>query len=609
MLSSPIEDIKNRLDIVEVISSYIKLNKTGANYRAVCPFHTEKTPSFFVSPTRQMWHCFGCGKGGDAFSFVKEIEGVEFGDALRILAQKAGVELKPFKPEFKELTTERTRLYEICELAASFFEKQLGASSAGKEAEKYLLGRGINSDSIKKWRLGYSPDTWQGLMDFLVGRGYKKPEIERAGLIIKKDDGGFYDRFRGRIMFPVFDLSSQVIGFGGRVFAQKDAKETAKYINTPATLLYDKSRTLYGLDKGKVEVRKKDSCILVEGYTDAILSHQAGIINAVAVSGTALTPWHLKILRRYTDNLFISFDMDMAGDSATKRGIDLALSQGFNIRVIVLPEGKDPAELIVKSSSTWEKVVTEAKSIPEFYFETTLNKFDRAKIDGKKEISKILLPMIKKIPNKIEQTFWLQKLVQEISAKEEDLIEEMNKIKLEEEVLGLEPEEIINLPQKSRRNLIEERLITLILRNRKNLEVLNEEDLDYFLPETKKIVSVFQKAQDNEEALRLLIKEDEAQINYLTLKAEILDEISQKDQDIDFKDCLREIKNIETRKSLERISQELRNAEAEKNAKKISLLINEFHQLAKKLSEDNYAQEKKEPVKENDPEGKQDRES
>ena len=585
MISSPIEDIKNRLDIVEVISSYIKLQKAGANYRANCPFHTEKTPSFFVSPARQMWHCFGCGAGHSIFDFVMKIEGIEFGDALRILAQRAGVELKPFHPESKELATHRSRLYEILELACQFFEKQLEGKTIGAEARKYLLGRGISEDSIKKWRLGYSPDVWQGLIDFLASRGYKQPEIENAGLAIKKDAGGFYDRFRGRIMFPIFDINSQVIGFGGRVFTQRDQKEIAKYVNTPATILYDKSRTLYGLEKAKVEIRKQDSCLLAEGYTDAILSHQSGIINAVAVSGTALTPWHLKILRRFTENLLICFDMDLAGDTATKRGIDLAVNQGFNIKVVTLPEGKDPAELAAKSPEALKKAVKEAKSIMEFYFESALKKFDKSKIEGKKGISKILLPVIKKIPNKIEQTFWLQKLSKEINVKEEDLTAEMAKIKLEEEILGLEPEEIINLPSKTRKELIEERLITLLLRSRRGLDSLLPEDLEFLSKDCAEIVSAFQKTEDNEQVFKKLDSKVLERVNCLSLKVEMLDDLSPKDQDIDFKDCLREIKNMEVKSRLEAISQELKSAENENNAKKISSLVAEFHKLAKKLSD------------------------
>jgi DNA primase len=585
MTSTPIDDIKLRLDIVEVISGYIKLTKAGANYRAVCPFHTEKTPSFFVSPARQIWHCFGCSKGGDVFGFIKEIEGVEFGDALRILAQKAGVELKPFRPEMKEMNTQRVRLYEITELAAQFFEKQLESGVGGQEAKKYLLGRGISEESIKSWRLGYGPDTWQGLADFLVSRGYNKTEIERAGLIIKKDDGGYYDRFRGRIMFPIFDLGSQVTGFGGRVFAKKDEKEIAKYINTPATLLYDKSRTLYGLDKAKVDIRKNDSCILVEGYTDAILSHQVLVSNAVAVSGTALTPLQLKILRRYTENLLICFDMDLAGDTATKRGIDLALSQGFNIKVITLPEGKDPADLVVKSPEAWLEAVKNAKSILEFYFETTLTKFDKNKIEGKKEISKILLAVIKKIPNRIEQTFWLQRLSQEISAKEEDLALEMSKIKTEEDALGLDPEEIINLPQKSRAELLEERLLVLVLKNRQNLEQLTETDFSLFTTEACQIITAFKKEADTAVALKCLEGLALEKANYLLLKSEALEEISAKDEALDFKDCLREIKNMGLKKQLGTLSQEIRKAETGKDKEKTASLADKFHQLVKKLSE------------------------
>jgi len=268
MISSPIDEIKNRLDIVEVVGSYIKLKKAGANYRALCPFHSEKKPSLFVSPARQIWHCFGCGAGTSAFDFVMKIEGVEFGDALRILAKKAGVELKREDPRVR---TERQRLYGICELACRFFGRQLEKSSTGKATQKYLLGRGITQKSIKKWRLGYAPDIWQALSDFLVSKGYKREEIAKAGLALKSEKTqNYYDRFRGRIIFPIFDFNSQVIGFGGRLLSthhpfspptrpkEEIPSEVAKYINTPNTLIYDKSRVLYGLDKAKIAIRKKD---------------------------------------------------------------------------------------------------------------------------------------------------------------------------------------------------------------------------------------------------------------------------------------------------------------------------------------------------------------
>ena len=572
MFESPIDEIKNRLDIVEVISSYIKLHKTGANFRALCPFHSEKKPSFFVSPARQIWHCFGCQKGGSVFNFVMEIEGVEFGDALRILAQKAGVELKRYTPEYAKLKTERQRLYEICELATRFFEKQLEESKIGKEAKAYLLARGITEESIKKWRLGYAPDVWQGLSDFLTSRGYQQEEIKKAGLGLSSEQGSFYDRFRGRIIFPIFDLNSQVVGFGGRVFKEKDKEEIAKYVNTPNTLLYDKSRILYGLDRAKVEIRKRDSCILVEGYTDVIMAHQAGSLNVVATSGTALTPYQLKILRRYSNNLILGFDMDVAGDTATKRGIDLAQSSGFNIKVIRLPEGKDAADLISKNPKEWLESLETPKSILDFYFESAFSGRNSKTPEGKKEISKILLPAIKRIPNKIEQSYWIQKQAKDLEVKEEDIQEELKKVKLEENLYGLEPEEIINLPPKSRKELLEERLIALILKKPENLTLVEEDKLGYFSAQTRDILIKLKEKQTP----------DSEFFNYLSLKAEI-EEFEEKDLLPEIQYCLKELSSLEIKEKLEQISQEIKKAEEVKDLGKIEKLSQEFNQLSKEL--------------------------
>jgi len=609
MLNSPIDEIKSRLDIVEVIGSYIKLKKTGANYRALCPFHSEKNPSFFVSPARQIWHCFGCGKGGDIFGFVKEIEGVEFGDALRILAQRAGVELKPKSREWQKLKTERQRAYEICELATKFFEKQLEGSSAGKEAKKYLLGRGIKEESIKKWRIGYSPDTWSGLSDFLVSQDYKNEEIEKAGLSLKNEQGSYYDRFRGRIIFPIFDLNSQVIGFGGRIFSvnqradqRESASTIAKYINTPNTILYDKSRILYGLDKAKVEIRKKDFCLLMEGYTDVILAHQAGIANTVSTSGTALTTSQLAILKRYSDNLYLAFDMDIAGDSATKRGIDLAQLRGFNLKIVTLPEDKDPADIISKDPKEFEKLVDNSLSILDFYFQNAFSQFDKAKPEGKREISKILLPIIKRVSNKIEQSFWISKLAKNLEVKEEKVEEELKKIKpapyraegsgagLEEETLGLEPEEIINRANtKSRKELLEERLITLILKKPENpegeqvpygagLNLIEGYPLSFFFPKTKKIILALKKNS----GLESLSDETKDFFNYLALKSDI-EEIEEKEIVPEIKFCLKEIQSLEIKNKLNEISKEIKKAEGEKNFGKVKKLTQEFCQLSKEI--------------------------
>ncbi len=587
MISSPVDEIKNRLDIIEVIGSYIKLQKTGINYRAICPFHSEKKPSFFVSPTRQIWHCFGCGKGGDIFGFVKEIEGVEFGDALRILAQKAGVELKRKTPEYVQWKSEREDLYEICELATKFFEKQLEESKTGKEAKKYLIGRGITEESIRKWRIGYAPDVWQGLSDFLISRGYTEEQIKKAGLGLSSEKGSFYDRFRGRIIFPVFDLNSQVVGFGGRVFKDKDNKEIAKYVNTPQTMLYDKGRILYGLDRAKVEIRRKDFCILVEGYVDLIMVSQAGFQNVVATSGTALTPFQLKILKRYSENLFTAFDMDVAGDAATKRGIDLAQLQGFNVKVVTLPEDMDPADAVLKDPKIWEKAVAEAKSIMDFYFDSAFAKFDKGSADGKKEISKVLLPVIKRIPNKIVQAHWIGELAKRLKVKEENIEEELKKAKVEEypEAFGLEPEEVSNLPPKSRRELLEERLVTLILKAPQNMEIIKEEELNRLSPQIKEILLKLKKNKKIESDFfnypnAVKSGEEINLFDYLALKAEV-EEIEEKEISPEIQCCLKEILVIEIKDKLDQISQEIKTAEEEKNWKRVEELTKEFNELAK----------------------------
>jgi len=600
--NSPIDEIKERLDIVQVIGNYIKLEKAGANYRAFCPFHSEKKPSFFVSPARQIWHCFGgCSEGGDIFKFVMKIEGVEFGDALRILAQKAGIELKRQTPEYKKWQTERNRLYEICELTTKFFEKQLKESRAGKEAKKYLLERGINEESLKKWRIGYAPDVWQGLSDFLSSRGYQKEEIEKAGLGLSSEQGSFYDRFRGRIIFPVFDLNSQVVGFGGRVFKEKDKKEIAKYVNTPNTLLYDKSRILYGLDKAKGEIRKRDTCILVEGYTDVIMVSQAGNANVVATSGTALTPWQLKILKRYSENLLTAFDMDVAGDTATKRGIDLAQTRGFNIKVITMPRGSDPADIVFKKPREWEKLVEGAKSILDFYFKTTFSLSDPKTPEGKREISKILLPVIKRIPNKIEQAFWIQELAKKLEVKEESIEEELKKTKdssflyFGPEGEEMEKENLSQTEKKSRKELLEEQILTFILKSPENLDLIVEKEISFFSSQTLQILTYFKKSKDfpalssslaNPKKIKVLQKDLSPEfidlINYLSLKAEV-EEFDLKELKEEFKKCLKEIKILEIKNKLSQFSLDIKKAEEEKDSPKIKKLLGEFNSCSKSL--------------------------
>ena len=573
MLNSSINEIKDRLDIVEVIGNYIKLQKSGQNFRALCPFHSEKTPSFFVSPTRQLWHCFGgCNEGGDIFKFIMKIEGVEFGDALRMLAQKAGIEVKKEDPKIR---SERERLYEVCELATKFFEEQLKQSKIGQEAKNYLLNRKINEESLQKWRIGYAPDTWQGLSDFLTSQGYSQEEIKKAGLGLSSEKGSFYDRFRGRIIFPIFNLNSNIVGFTGRVFKNKD-DTVAKYVNTPQSLLYDKGRILYGLNRAKVEIRKKNTCILVEGNTDLIMVHQVGFENAVAVSGTALTSYQLSILKRYSDNLLIAFDMDSAGQAATKRGIDLAQAQGFNIKIVVSTDGKDPAEIISKNLKEWERSLEKAKTILDFYFDSAFLGKDLKNPEHKKEIAVILLPVLKRIPNRIEQAHWIQKLAEKLGVKESIIETELKNTKDREVGIGsgyINREKKSNQLPKTRKYILEETVALLIFKNPKKLNLIKEEFFSYF---SSKFQTFFTELKEGKPPQNL---------DFISSISFFYDFLEGEDIDynLEIKACLREIKRLEIKSRLDEISQNIKRAEQSCDLKKVDNLTQKFNKLSKNL--------------------------
>jgi len=577
MASDPVQEIKERLDIVDVIKEYIKLEKTGANYRAQCPFHDEQNPSFFVSPSRQIFHCFGCSAGGDMFEFVKKIEGVEFGDALKILADKAGVELEKQDPRMK---TKRNKMQKICELSCQFFEKQLEKSNKGDKVKGYLTGRGITEESIEEWRLGYSPDQWRALLNFLSNKGFKTKNIVKAGVVIKKQDGKTYDRFRGRIMFPVFNLNGEVIGFGGRVFEQDD---TAKYMNTPNTLLYDKSKVLYGLNKAKVPIRKEDQAILVEGYTDVILASQAGYENVVATSGTSLTNKQLEILNRYTDNLLAAFDMDIAGSTATRRGIDMAQEQGFNIKVVPMPEDSDPADIVSEDKDQWEELVEKADSIIEFYIKNAFSQFDADTPEGKEKIAKRVLPAVKRIPNEITKSHWIQELSGRLGVDEKSIQKELNKIEVDE---GEKEEDSSDeKEEKTREQKLEERILALLVEDTTLVRKVKSEHLKHFSEKAKNIIEVLEKVVSEDEVVeeaKKKLDEDEAEhLDYLALKSEVMEE-EDLEEEVEF--CLTEICSSSVKEQLNKITKAIKKAEKENNKEKVKKLVNKFNNLAQELN-------------------------
>jgi DNA primase len=469
------EEIKSKLDIVEVIREYIQLKAAGINFRAACPFHREKTPSFMVSPEKQIWHCFGCGKGGDIFSFVMEIEGLSFVETLRLLAKKAGVVLKRADPA---LASKRNSLLDIVELAAKFYHQVLLNSPVAEAARQYLKQRALTDDTIAKWQIGYSPDSWETLANFLKSKGFGENEIFLAGLSVKKEKTpGFYDRFRGRIMFPINDINGNAVGFTARVSPEKEAEEKmGKYINTPQTMIYDKSKILFGLDKARLAIKAEDAAILVEGQMDAITAQQNGFTNVIATSGTALTTEQVNLIKRYTNNLFLSFDMDQAGDLAAERGIARAMQAEMHIKVIEVKDAKDPDESIKNNLDGWRRAVGEAKPMMRYYFDKTFAKLNIKDYEGQRQAIKILLPVIAKFGSKIEQDFWVKKLSQEVDTNESSLREKLSEIltKQNQENLSAksagQPKNELSDLKPSREARLSEMLLALVLRFPSHLE-------------------------------------------------------------------------------------------------------------------------------------------
>jgi len=431
-MNSDTEEIKSRLNVVDVLGEYIRLDKAGANWKARCPFHNEKTPSFMVSEEKQIWHCFGCQKGGDLIGFVMEMEGLEFKEALKLLADKAGVQLKRYdaKEEGK-----KSRTLEILELATKFYETQLWKGEGKIKIINYLKDRGINNESIKEFRLGYAPKGWRNILTFLTGRGYAIEEISKTGLLVKKDSADFYDRFRDRIMFPIADTMGKVVGFSARVAPGGDESQ-AKYVNTPESEVYHKSQALYGIDRAKSEIKSQNFALLVEGNMDVIAAAQAGIKNTVAVSGTALTGDQLNIIKRYTGNVKMFFDMDKAGEEATKKSVKLCFEKDMAVKVVELPEGKDAADLAQKNPELLKTAIEKSSGAMEYFLKKIFSHHEKESEEGKKKIAEEMLDMISHVSSEIGKSHWIKKLAEELDVQEVVLTEMLKKVILKNKTSG-----------------------------------------------------------------------------------------------------------------------------------------------------------------------------
>lgn len=450
--------IKSRLDIVDVVGEYVRLKQSGQNWKGLCPFHNEKTPSFMVHPTKQIWHCFGCGLGGDIFEFIEKIENIDFPEALEILARRAGVELT--RQSTGGLTSnKRTRLFNLLTAASSFYEEQLKTAAVAKQ---YLVKRGLSEEVVKEFGLGYAPAEWDKLSNYLRQQGFSVEELLAAGISIRSERGpGIYDRFRGRLMFPIRDTQGRVSGFGGRTL-DPEASE-AKYLNSPQGAVYNKSLLLYNLDKAKDYIRSSGYAVLVEGYMDVIGCWQVGIKNVVATSGTALTFEQIKLLKRYTNEIRLCFDADLAGETAAQRGIDLALSAELEVKVVILSQGKDPDEAAKIDASKLKSDIEQALPLGDYAFKSVLSKVDIKTRQGKKQAANLLLKAIAKLPNPIERDYYLKRLAHELEVDERSLRESLPVSSTTTVPLAATPDFSVRVERPSREKMLSERLMALLV--------------------------------------------------------------------------------------------------------------------------------------------------
>jgi len=588
MNNSSVQKIKERLSIEDVVSSYMKLEKAGANLKAKCPFHNEKTPSFFISPDRGSYYCFGCGAKGDIFTFVEEFEGLDFKGALKLLAEKAGVPLENYTYN-KEAESEKEKLYRAMEEATLFFENNLKENN---EAIEYLKSRGLKDETIKDFRIGFIKDAWRELYSHLQKIGFTDIEIERAGLA-KKSEKGMYDRFRSRIMFPISDSSGRIIAFSGRLFEKSNRQDllnkqvlpvAPKYLNSPDTPIFKKSSVLYGIDKAKNSIRKNDFSIVVEGQFDLILSHQAGFKNTVATSGTALIDSDrsedtvinsLGMISHLSENIVFVFDSDKAGLAASERAtpIGLALFKDMNVKAASMPLGMDPADLISKNGAdAWKEVIRNSKHIIEFLVDRYISNIEnKDSLKIKLNIEKKIIPYLQLIQNPIKKSHFISMISNKSGVREEDIRDILNKAKKPD--FNKENDILEKGSNMFRKDYIERRLLGIILWQKTlSKQIL---DVEKILKELAEILNtepneVFKKTKDNAENLIF-----EAEVFYG----------GDVDLENDIEELLSNLKEEYLREELFHKMQELHISEKEKNRLKGHEILEEINKINKKIQD------------------------
>lgn len=577
-MSDTVARIKEKLTIIEVVSPYVELHKAGKHYKGCCPFHQEKTPSFTVSPDRGLYHCYGCSAGGDAFTFIQEIEGVDFKGALKILAEKAGVELVAENPKKK---TERDRNYDLLNEAATFFSAELQKKT---EALDYLKLRNVSPESVAKWRIGYAPGPpehgWRDTKIYLTNKKFTDKELVNVGLIKGFDTGKEpYDVFRDRIMFPIFDPSGRVVAFSGRLLT-KDS-EAPKYVNSPETELFNKSEILYGYDKAKQGIRQYDFSLIVEGQFDVVMTHQAGYNNAVAVSGTALTAHHVMLLRRLSNRIVLALDGDRAGIAAVKRAADLMLVVGMDVKVARMPENKDPADVICANRDEFKQIIGQSKHVIEYLLDI-LEEQNKDERTFKLKVREEILPHIVKIPNRIDQEHFEKIIADRLGTTKESIqfevkrISESLKDKKDLEIpTEIRPEVVTEFKVKQRKEEVLRYLVVLT-------DLLDSTMADLI----KKIISDITNKTTEEHKVSF----DAAAVSKLSFDIEAkLEKGLNKYDKQDIVDRLNELRTLFIKERINDSKEILKKAELEQNDKEMEGILITIDELTKQLGKEIYS--------------------
>jgi DNA primase len=576
-----LEDILSRVNIVDVISAYTPLKKAGRNFKACCPFHEEKTPSFVVSADRQIYHCFGCGESGNAFKFLMRHERMEFLEAVELLAKKAGVVLPETKKQDQTAVNFVNQLYKVNELAAAFYENNLSLPPA-KHAKDYLGKRGLTEESLKLFKLGFVPDKWDLLLNYLKSKNVSLSVMEKAGLIVPKDNGGYYDRYRNRIIFPILDARDRVIGFGARVLDNS----LPKYINSPETPVYVKGRNLYGLNFAKDAIRELDFVVIVEGYLDVIVPFQAGLKNIVASSGTAFTSEQARLLKRYTSNVVVVYDGDAAGQIASLRSLDIFIEEEMSVKIVSLPAGFDPDSFVRKNGvDSLKEKISKAQNLFDYKLGVLKSRFNYRNIDEKAKIAQAMLESLAKIKDAVLRSEYLKKLAQDLDIKEDALFQELKKIDTGKPSVN---HSAVEVRKQLNISPTEKLLIKLMLEENDLItRIKNSLHPHDFIDErsTKIVTHIFKLFDEGRSVEPNLLMSHLGHDDSTQLLCESIflpDQLSSDEKEKVADDCVKRLKHEKSRLHRQSLEQEIKIAQNSGDEDKLQSLLQEFHGLIKK---------------------------